>query len=266
LAESLDLNPTNVSGSADHIILKFIPIAKGRLLLFRSLLLMTPPLSFQLVCILLWDIKLLTYVDRRCRTDNKLPQAISSILYSMPFDWLNRCFHSCLINRNLTNNIDIIRTKLGCLIFQVFMKRGHNAYMDITRGGQGPPVIPQHLVYWRQRFDELVNLIKGKLTSIFEGLPREDSRRDEDTEKSTENEMMNGGLLKEESEVDVVKAKEEEEKLKAKSLLETLANEQTMWELLAAICAHARKDQRDILTEELRKIRSGSHRNSRSKN
>jgi hypothetical protein len=48
---------------ADHLILKFAGVPKGRLLVFRSLLLMPPPQNYQILTILMHNLSVIAYPE-----------------------------------------------------------------------------------------------------------------------------------------------------------------------------------------------------------
>lgn len=85
---------------------------------------------------------------------------------------LNVCFYRLFSGRN-TSLINLIRTKLGCTFFQVIMKRGHMATLNMPQAQAQPHMFPGHVQQtqmWRSYFEYLLTLLIGQYQPLFVGL------------------------------------------------------------------------------------------------
>jgi hypothetical protein len=84
LIEALDMEGIDSDMDVtDHLLYKFHAIPKGRLLLFRSLLLLHPPHTHQLLDLLTHDFYTFALPTQISAHDDKLAQVASDVLYSM---------------------------------------------------------------------------------------------------------------------------------------------------------------------------------------
>jgi hypothetical protein len=123
------LNALATSQSEGHAVQKFIEARKGRLLMFRALLLMTPPHTFQLVEVLVFDMGKLIAPEFATDLDGKLGKAVGQQLSSMPIQRLNEVFLALVSNNNTANVGDIVKSQLGCRFVQCILKVAHQAGM-----------------------------------------------------------------------------------------------------------------------------------------
>lgn len=67
-------SPAQPVVDSEHLVFKFARLAKGRLLLFRALLLLPPQWAHSLVALMLAHFRLFALPDEPCATDEKLAQ------------------------------------------------------------------------------------------------------------------------------------------------------------------------------------------------
>lgn len=200
LAEALDLvegQPPN----ANHPILAFVEKTKGRLLLYRALLLMTPPHTHQLCEVLLFDLGRLIDPALATAKDARLGMALSQQLRTMPLPRLNEVFLTVVSNGNTAIIADIVRSKIGCTVLLSILKVAHKASAEGHMPAEG-----DFLSTWREIFNYMTGLLGGSIAFLFDS------------------EGADGA---------------------------TRATKASMWELMAAVMAHADPAARAALGQEL---------------
>jgi len=227
LVESLDLSEMNLNHllgpalSADaqqsdysqHLLFKLANIDKGRVLIFRSLLLLTPPHNAILISLLLQDPQQL--LDRKNENtensiDDRLYTLISDIVYTLPFPIVNALFRLLISKLNLS----LLGSRLGCELFQVFMKAAHDQQQHLNNDNNhnNPAVhgVIGELNAWRSFYTQLMLFLHH--------------------ENTVENLLLSS------------------------SKGANTASRQSIYELFAAIFSHARPEERANMHEKMGKI------------
>jgi hypothetical protein len=60
-------------------------------------------------------------------------QVASDVVYAMPLHVLNRVFLAMVSGGNGESLLELLRSQMGCLLMQVFLKRGNNATVQLQR-------------------------------------------------------------------------------------------------------------------------------------
>jgi hypothetical protein len=68
----------NIDVGDDHLVSKFNTLRKGRLLLFRALLLLTAPYTYQVMTVIFYDLKQYAIPETPSPSDDKLAQVRES--------------------------------------------------------------------------------------------------------------------------------------------------------------------------------------------
>ena len=272
LLESLDLDEIhlrmNEVASGEHLIFKFYAVPKGRLLIYRSLVLLNPPSTYQLVDVLMHDLnKIAMPTVPAPSTDEKLTFLISDLIYSMPLmPYANEIFGYFLGPKHAPKLVELIRTQMLCQFLQVLFKKGHEAVTILQQNPHvqsipGIPGVRETVQHWRAIFDGITNGIKGRLAEIFEGLPKDakpalpttsthrNRREKEKTAAASSSSSSTGSSEAPSSTPSPPPA--EEKKEPTPSYLSTRFG---MWELMAAFFSHANDEQRVWFNPELKEI------------
>eukprot|EP00457_Paulinella_chromatophora_P002066 gb/GEZN01002070.1/.p1 GENE.gb/GEZN01002070.1/~~gb/GEZN01002070.1/.p1 ORF type:complete len:820 (+),score=128.84 gb/GEZN01002070.1/:180-2639(+) len=223
LSESLDLSDRTMP-SDDHLLFKFAKIPKGRTLVYRALHLLSQPMKFQLLALVLFNPIPFSQVERAGSEDLKYPGAIGAILQGISFDWLIRCFEVFLTKLSLEGKEqqqhvrNVLQTQIGAISIIWFMRRGTQALM-LFRGGQ--PGLTERLgplvKRWSELYQSFLPLLEGNLTAAFEGAPRRRGIRMKDEFK---NKVEKGNTV-------------------AKDESNGRADLDALWEVCATVMSHA---------------------------
>jgi hypothetical protein len=283
LLESLDVDElaqrVRDVQTGEHLLFKFYASAKGRLLLYRALVLLHPPQTFQLVDVLMHDLAQVALPQTSAgSTDEKLAHLVSDIVYAMPLlPYGNEIFSYLLAPKHAPILLQLLRTHLVCQLLQVILKKGHEATSLLQQNPHVPPMpggmpgLRETVAHWRAIFDALAEAVKGNIKNLFEGLPR-DAKPALPT--ATPGQLQARGrrqpaaadrkpaVAKEASESKEKAEESKDAKPAAPALSYALSTRFGMWELMAALFSHANEAQhswldvelRAMLTEELRTL------------
>jgi hypothetical protein len=238
LAENLDFVEGEPFLTPDHMVMQFVKEPRGRLLLFRSLLYLTQPHNFHLACTLMHDIENIVLPSSEHVVNEKMAQVLCDTLFQMPMSLLNACFYTAM--SVVTANPDpkaqlvrMIKSKMGCMIFLMFAKKGHRAKAQAMasysaasqRAPQNPQLARQQQMesaQWDQVFGYWMSLLDGAYSQLLAGLTWEPKPAQGEQPES------------------------KEEKVQTQTTLRSY-----MWELLAVVMSHLPKEQVAAATELL---------------
>lgn len=245
IADSLDIidNPADTADT-NHLLYTFVQYSTGRLLLFRSLLLMQQTnYTSQIIAILLIDIyQLITQLSCNAN-DDRLISVICDTVYSTDIPISIDLFGRYITSNNVhTHIIAVLQCKLGMLLLQVFLKKGHeiNQHLTTATNNNAPPHIIDAITNdkntWHHYYNILLALLHGRYKELFYNLPRIDIRQS------------------------IVK----QQKLANKSKLssDSTINESTLplsttsitFEFMAALLSHATFEQRKLILPDIQQL------------
>ena len=283
LLEALDLDEVAARmrevSAGEHLVFKFYALPKGRLLLYRALVLLNPPHTYQLVDVLMHDLmQISSPAVAAPSTDEKLIALLSDILYAMPLmPYANEVFSYFLTDKHRPQLLNLIRSPLLCALLQVLLKKGHEAGMILAQNPQiplglpGMPGIRETVGQWRAIFDHLMAGVQGNIAKLFEGLPKDakptlpptqgqiqaKNRRaaaEKKNEKGDKSAAATAEEKKEDSKPAPAAAAPASEDKKPDASGPSLATRFSMWELMAAFFSHANESQRAWLNPELKAV------------
>jgi len=278
LLESLDVDELSARvrevQTGDHLLFKFYSSAKGRLLVYRALVLLHPPQTFQLVDVLMHDLaQVATPQTSAGSTDEKMAMLIADIVYAMPLlPYGNEIFSYLLAPKHAPQVLQFVRTRLVCQLLQVLLKKGHEA-TSLLQQNPHVPGLPETVAHWRAIFDALAEAVKGHIAELFDGLPR-DAKPTMPT--ATPGQLQARGRRQVQDKKAAANAKDKETDAKADKKEEqkdadkaaatsapatpalpyALSTRFGMWELMAALFSHANEAQHAWLDAELRAVLS----------
>lgn len=152
LAEALDLED---GPSSDYLVLKFLSTSTGRHLVYRSLVVLSPPHTLQLAYVLLYDIKvLLDYPQSTIARDYKFGQLIAAAVLEMPAQQLNSCFQLLVTRNDSATMVRILRSSVGAAVFLSIFKSVH--------------VNSIHDEMWEAALTSFLTLLQDHFTLLFE--------------------------------------------------------------------------------------------------
>lgn len=276
LLESLDLDEIHLRmhevANGDHLIFKFYALPKGRLLIYRSLVLLNPPNTYQLVDVLMHDLTQIAMPSVPApSTDEKLTFLLSDLIYSMPLlPYANEIFSYFLTAKHAPRLVELVRTNMLCQFLQVLFKKGHEATMVLQQNAHiapqgGMPGIHETVQQWRAIFDGITNAIEGQIAAIFDGLPKDakpvlpptasqlaaKARREKEEKKAAAAAAASGEKKEEKKPVSPVADADATKEAPVSPFLSTRFG---MWELMAAFFSHANPAQHAWLDAELRSV------------
>ena len=214
--------------SEDHLLFKFAKLPKGRLLIFRALLLLPPAYAYHILYVLVWDLKCLALATDPTSTDDRLASVAAEIMYNMPFPRVAWCFETMLRQQQLSTLVPVLRSKIGCAFAMAFMKKGHDERASVLAGGDAPSEGSAGAASsWRAAYTSLLSQLVGHVDALTSAPPAVSERKSK-------------AELKEAAPVPSTVAPA------------GLASEVMLWELVAAVLSHATAEQRAPLMPEIR--------------
>eukprot|EP01083_Nonionella_stella_P281893 959398_1 len=164
LLQSLDVGSFKLPGDnpraeiPDHLLFKLAPISKGRLLFFRSsLILQSKPQScFQLLLILCSKVHLFALPEEIREFDEKLGSSLAKPIYAYSFPQVLVLFHTFTAGLTYSNCVPIVSSKVGSGLLKAFLKRGDSSTFPEN-------VNQQHVLTWRGIFNVIITLLQNKL-------------------------------------------------------------------------------------------------------
>jgi len=277
LMESLDLDELPLRTAeverGEHLVFKFFTNPKGRLLIYRALVLLNPPHTYQLTDVLMHDLNAVALPHTPApSTDEKLVSLLSDLVYAMPLlPYANQIFSYFISPSQKAPLLSLMRSPLLCQLLQVLLKKGHEATVLLQQNPhvQTPPGVPdirEAVQQWRAIFDAITQQLRGNIAKLFDALPKDakptlpqntanKARKGAPSNKEKEKKGESGNDAK--SNVEESEKKDEEKSDSASSSSSPsplLATRFAMWELMAAFFSHANTDQRVWLNAELKDV------------
>ena len=208
-----------------HIVYRFMAVPKGRLLIFRALLLLPFAEAGRLIHCLMWNLRSVAEIENKQQIDNKLADVVADILSNSTLGDSVQYFRQFLNEHNRDSLVPILQSQIGCLITQVFLKKAHDVGGAVA-AALADPRLPEHirvnvkrdeaiLADWRIVFDTINLQLAGSVVDLFKHCT--------DKEKPG------------------------------------LAGRDSLWELLAAIVSHSSAGQRKSHARDIRKLLESEH-------
>jgi len=288
LCEALDMEESP-KPSADHVVLNFAHLKKGRLFLDRSLLRLPPEKAAQLAGIMLFDAK--KFAQYSSDVDAALTDDLSNlVLANMPIQRLNHIFlmlASQAKNEKERNGWEksakFISSMLVCSCLQSIFKKGHETAAQIQhmQADGAPPQLLKPLEDamrdWKQILNFFYALIKDRLHSgifaAYSGDEKEEKKGDapkdhddnaaaddenddddENGEAASRKKKKKKKKKKKPSSKKGTRKNDEDEKeggAKSKDSELLVAPLRELWEFLAAMISHGSPEQRESFRKEV---------------
>jgi hypothetical protein len=215
LSESLDMNEGTLG--ENHLLFKFAKLPKGRLLIFRSLLILSDILGSKLISVLLWDMRSVGLLPTFSEADDKLAHVVSDTIFKLSPVQVSQLFRAMLNDNNGPVLVELIVRKLGCLTAQVFMKKFHDTAMLNQKVGDTPiETLPpplqmqvKSLSSWRQSYDMFVTSLKSYTGDLL--LPNDVTSWADDEKKAMESKEQAKADQKEEDDDEEEEEEDEED-------------------------------------------------------
>ena len=193
-APSLHSDPAYLRGHLVHLL---YGLPKGRLLLLRALLCLSPPHSTDLVYVLTSNLPALCSPAQPTQTDEQLAVAVADALYATPHATVNLTFAQLMmappsptappsaaaalagppLSAAVASLLSVLRSRLGCMVVQVLLKKGQELHA-LWMGRAAAPLPPHHLAalshdlgLWESLMAELVQRLEGRWVQALHGLP-----------------------------------------------------------------------------------------------
>lgn len=148
----------------DHLVYMFLHLTKGRVLVFRALLLLSKQYAMRLVCVILGDFKPVCLPESPSLTDSRGGEAICQLLYSCQPEEIAYAMERILSPANLACMVDILRSKAGAAVFESFFKAGH----QLRRS----PDSPQEMVLrWLDVYSRVLDSIMYRPSAMLADVP-----------------------------------------------------------------------------------------------
>ena len=174
-----------------HLLHLLYPLPKGRLLIFRSLLRLSPPHTFALLFVLTSNLPTLCHPPQPTQMDEAFAQSIAEGLYTLPHSTVNLSFAQLIMappeggaESAVESLVSVLRSKLGCMAVQVFIKKGQELYSLFQQQRPPPGValsqstLPPHLLaltrdlsLWESLTGELMKRLEGQWGRVLDLLP-----------------------------------------------------------------------------------------------
>ena len=165
------LPPDSLSLS-QHLLNLLYELPKGRLLILRSLQRLPPPHSLHCLVLLNARLPATTSPPSHSKQDEALAVLLAELLYSAPPALLLLCYSQLLHPPTLQQLVDVARTKLGCMLLQVFMRRGHDMEQQPQQPQQPPlPQLQHELQLWASVTQRWLAALEGRWQQVLDGLP-----------------------------------------------------------------------------------------------